>query len=123
MKIREMLKVRGSLINFAKIRLPNAIDNYNVFKLYKQVENEVFNYNTQKDKIIMEYGEEQSNDTVSISPNNPNYITAIKIIAELENIDVDLEFKPIILKPTDVNLSPIDIYNLTNFKILTINEG
>lgn len=122
MKIRDILKVRESVKHLAQERLPNAIDNYHVFKLYKQVEDESHNYNVQKDKIVIEYGEKQPDGTVSISAKNPNYMTAIKLISELENIDIELQLNKITIKPAELNLSAKDIYNLIEFGVLEIAE-
>ena len=122
MKIRDILKVRESVKHLAQVRLPNAIDNYHVFKLYKQVEDEAHNYNVQKDKVVIEYGERQPNGSVSISAENPKYMTAIKLISELENIDIELQLNKTTIKPAELNLSAKDIYNLVEFGILEIAD-
>jgi len=121
-KIKELIKIKDSLTNLAKIMLPKSVDNYNVFKLYKQVEDESRNYYIQRDKIVMEYGKKQSNGSISILSDNPSYRTAIKLIEELENIEVEMLVKSVKLQPADIKLSPLDLYYLTDIGLIEILE-
>jgi hypothetical protein len=123
MKLRELIKVKDSLTNFANIRLSSAQDNYNVFKLYKQAEDEITNYNAQRDKIIIEYGEKDSEGNVSVQQNNPNFDNVIQAIVELEDLDIKIKFEKISVKSSELNLSAVDIFNLENFGLIEIKEG
>jgi hypothetical protein len=123
MKLRELIKVKDSLTNFANIRLSSAQDNYNVFKLYKQAEDEITNYNAQRDKIIIEYGEKDSEGNVSVQQNNPNFDKVIQAIVELEDLDIKIKFEKISVKSSELNLSAVDIFNLENFGLIEIKEG
>lgn len=123
MKLKELIKAQDSLTNLADIRLSSAKDNYNVFKLYKQVKDEISNYDAQRNKIIMEYGEKNSEGNVSVQRSNPNFSKAVKDIAELEDLDIDISFNKISVKPDELKLSAIDIYNLESFGILEVVEN
>ena len=123
MKLKELIKAQDSLTNLADIRLSSAKDNYNVFKLYKQVKEEISNYDAQRNKIIMEYGEKNSEGNVSVRRSNPNFSKAVKDIAELEDLDIDINFNKISVKPDELKLSAIDIYNLESFGILEVIEN
>lgn len=122
MKIRNIIKVRNSLNNLAKVLLPKNVDNYTVFKIYKQIEEEIQNYNVQKDKIVLKYGTQKSGGGISISQDNPNYTIALKAISELEDIEVDIRINSIIIYPDDVKLCPADLLNLEEFGLIKLVE-
>ncbi len=122
MKIKELLNINESLKNLARTLLPKSVDNYKVYKMYSKIREELNNYYTQRDKIVLQYGIKNENGSVSILPENPNYQTAFKSLNELEEIEVDLKIETLKLNANDLNLSAIDLYNLVKSKIIELNH-
>jgi len=122
MKIKDLINVNDSMKNLARTLLTKSTDNYKVYKIYSKIREELNNYYTQRDKIVMKYGTKNENGTVGILSDNPNFQKAIKDISELEEIEVDITIETLKLNVNDLNLSAIDIYNLVEFKIIELEN-
>lgn len=120
MKIKDLVKVEGSLNNLVGIVLKNGLDNYNVYKFYRQLKEELDNFKAQKNKLIMEYGTRTHEGNFAVLPDNPNFSIVLEQINSLEKIEVDIEISNIKLNPEEVNISPFDLVNLVDIGLIEI---
>ncbi len=123
MKLKEILNIEKAVMNLGNVLLPTPEENRRVYKLIKTVKQEAENYDLQINKIVQKYGQQGENESMYIPKNSPNFDTAIKEISALENMEIDMEFKPIQVDFDVLGICASDIYNLEKAGIIKLKEG
>ena len=94
---------------------------FQIVKLIKQLDKEIANFESVRDKMIEKYAArdengniQMDNDNIIIDSNNVNIYN--KEISELLNIPIEIDFNPLPAELlNNINLTPMQAYTLSPF--------
>ncbi|WP_313232429.1 hypothetical protein [Tissierella praeacuta] len=123
-KLKDLIKANSGISKLADIILPNGKDNYRVYKIFKIVQDEINYLESQKVKILEKYGTKQSDGSITIAANHPDYLSALKLLTELGEVEVTFpeDLLGVRINPLEAKLSPKDLYELETSGIIQLVE-
>jgi len=122
-RLKEILDVQQAVISLSNVLLPTPQQNREVYRLLKAVMGEADNYKLQGNKILMKYGERKPTGEYFVPRGSLNFNIALQELSALENMDVDLAFKPIVIDFDGLNLNAADVYSLEKAGIIKLGES
>ena len=115
MKLIKIVNAIDNLNKLSEMLLP-AKESFKVVKLIMEIEPQVLNYNTQRNKLLAKYGD--SNDEKIFVIRKEEEEDFIKEIRDLENIEIDLRFEKINIS-SGLTIKASDLINILDFVEIT----
>ena len=111
MKLIKLVQAVGNLDKLATLEL-SAKESFKVVKLLMEIEPHIQNYNTQRNKLLVKFGESTDGKEYQIkSENKDKFIEELK---DLEEIEIELKFDKINI-PSDIKIKASDMINILDF--------
>lgn len=115
MKLIELINAYENLNGLSDLILP-AKESFKVVKILMDIEPQVLNYNTQRNKLLAKYGDTKDDKNYKIrEAEQENFKDEL---LELQNIEIDLKFEKIKI-PDEINIKPANIINILDFIEIT----
>lgn len=111
MKLIELINAYENLNGLSDLILP-AKESFKVVKILMDIEPQVLNYNTQRNKLLAKYGDTKDDKTYKIREAEQEKFK--KELADLQNIEIDLKFEKIKI-PNETNIKPTNMINILDF--------
>lgn len=108
-KLLDIMLTKDALQNLLNTKLPIKTS-YKLNKLAIALNVEYEAYEKQRVELVKEYGEEKEDGSVAIPPDSPKMKEFLEKIAELQNIEVSLDFEKLKVEELgDIEIEPTNL--------------